>query len=97
MPMSHAEWCAKYSRMRDIAERIDQMRRDRARQACADAGLDPGLLGIHPHNAMCAFNAGKPWTGVNYSKVRLCLRILNSQFDAFRIVDRWDRRVRIDA
>lgn len=92
--LSHDEWLTRYTRLRTIAERVQRMRNDRARQACRDAGLDPNLLGIHPHNAMCAYNAGKPWRDVNYSKVRLCLRLLRTEFEASEIVSRWDRRVR---
>ena len=92
--ISQAEWQEKYSRMRAIAERIRDYRNGRARQACRDAGRAPNLLGIHPHNAMCAFECGKPWRGINYSKVRLCLRLLDLQFEGSRIVTRWNRRVR---
>ena len=92
--MTHEQWSLTYRKYQNIADRVARMRNDRARQACKDAGLDPSLLGIHPHNAMCSFQAGHPWPEVDYSKVRLCLRILASEFDADRIVERWDRRVR---
>lgn len=75
--------------MLDRASRISRMVNDRARKECAAAGLDPNLLGCHPHNAMCAYRDGKPWPGVDYSKVRKCLWLLNREFDARRIVDRW--------
>ena len=95
--MSHDEWCAKYRRMRGIAERISESRYARARKLCAAAGLDPGLLGIHPHNAMCSFEAGQPWKGVNYSLVRACIREMNRAYEGFRILESWDRRVRLSA
>lgn len=91
--MTFQEWKAKYARYSEIAHRIRVMRNQRARQVCRDAGLDPNLLGIHPHNAMCGWHAGRPWPGVDYSKVRLCMRLLNSEFDAHRIVDEWTNRV----
>jgi len=81
-----------YRMMKERADRIGRMVNDRARQVASEAGLDPNLLGIHPHNAMCAFNAGRPWKGVNYSKVRLCMRLLRMEFNAHRIVDAWYSR-----
>ncbi len=92
--MDHATWIAKYHRLKAIADRVTRSRRDRARKLCAEAGLDPGLLGIHPHNAMCGYRAGKPWPGVNYQLVRCCLRLLDLQFEPQRILDKWDKRVR---
>src|SRR5678815_3123814 len=91
---THAEWCKRYGRMRDIAQRICDMRNERARELCREAGLDAGLLGIHPHNAMVSFNAGKPWREVNYSKCRACIRMMDRQYEGFRILERWDKRVR---
>jgi len=78
-----------YSRMRETADRVSKLRFDRARQACKDAGLDPGLLGIHPHNAMCAYESGQPWKGVDYSKVRLSLRLQTLAFEPMRVLERW--------
>lgn len=91
--MTHEQWKARYTKLREIAEHITAMRLARARKACQQAGLDPSLLGIHPHNAMLSFKAGKPWPEVNYSKARLCLRILGQE-SASTIVSRWDRKVR---
>lgn len=95
--MTHSDWKTRYTKYREIAERICRMRTARARTACREAGLDPTLLGIHPHNAMIDFRAGKPWPGVDYSKVRLCLRLLDRLDEGARIVDRWDDRVRREA
>ncbi len=91
---SLTEWRVRYSRLRDMADRIAKMRNDRARALCAAAGLDPNLLGIHPHNAMCDFRAGYPWREVNYSLCRACIRVLRSEFEPYDVVTRWDRRVR---
>jgi len=93
MGTEYEEWREKYSKMRDMAERILTMRIERARRVCRDAGLDPGLLGIHPHNAMMSFKSGHPWPEANYSKVRLCLRILNME-SPHEIIHRWDKRIR---
>ena len=93
--MLHTEWTKRYSHMRAIADRINSMRHERAKRLCREAGLDDGLLGIHPHNAMVSFHCGKPWSGVNYSKVRACIRMLDLQFEPYRIVKRWDERVRV--
>lgn len=92
--MDHNEWCIRYRRMQAIADRVAASRIRRARRLCKAAGLDPSLLGIHPHNAMCSLEAGKPWPGVNYSKVRACMRLLNMPSPS-QIVHRWDVRVRI--
>lgn len=83
---------SRLRRYQSISDRIIEMRRQRARKVCAEAGLDPDLLGIHPHNAMCSYEAGKPWPGINYSKVRLCLRIQRSMWDSSRIVERFYAR-----
>lgn len=88
------EWRRRYRKLQDIADRVAAYRTKRARKACADAGLDPNLLGIHPHNAMVSLEYGKPWPGIDYSKVRLCLRIQRQTFEGSRIVERWDKRVR---
>jgi hypothetical protein len=85
-----------YRRMRDAADRVSRMIHDRAREACREAGLDPNLLGIHPHNAMCAYHAGKPWPEVNYSKVRLTQRLERLAWEPSRIVDQWYRRIPSD-
>lgn len=83
----------KITKASDIARRVADMRLERARQVCREAGLDPQLLGVHPHNAMCSFEQGRPWKGIDYSKVRLCIRLLNRQFDGNRIVDRYYTRL----
>ncbi len=92
--MTHNEWKAKHARLSGIADRVSEYRRLRAKRLCFEAGLDPGLLGIHPHNAMVSRHYGKPWPGVNYSKVRACVRVIESMYVPSSIVTRWDRRVR---
>lgn len=94
LTVSHEEWCEKYTRMRDIADRISAYRNQRAKQVCKAAGLDPGCIGVHPHNAMVGLHYGRPWPDVDYSLVRKCLWIMEHQFDGHRILEKWDRRVR---
>ena len=77
-----------YNQLRRRCDAIAKIRNDRARQLCADAGLDPTLLGIHPHNAQCSYEYGKPWPDVDYHKVRECLHEIDRQWDAARILDR---------
>ena len=89
-----AAWLAKLNRYSDIARRIASMRNDRARELCRRAGLSPDLLGIHPHNAMCGYNAGQPWPNVDYKLVRQCLRLLRLQWQADEIVAKWYHRTR---
>lgn len=95
MRLDHATWSARYRRMSDIADRIHAMRLERARKACSDAGLDPGLLGIHPHNAMVSAEYGQPWPEIDYSKVRLCIRIMERLPSPSALISTWDRRVRL--
>ena len=92
--MTHEEWVARYMRLYQIALRIESSRRQRAKILCREAGLDDGLLGIHPHNAMCGMMSGDPWPNVDYTKVRECLGLLDRMYDGHRIVAKWDRRVR---
>jgi len=92
--MQYNQWLRRYTHLRQIADRVAQSRNRRARQACQEAGLDPSLLGIHPHNAMCSFREGRPWPEVDYSKVRLCLWLLDREFEGYRILEGWDARVR---
>lgn len=84
------------SRYQNAMERADRISKEiitRAKKAALDAGLDPNLLGIHPHNAMCSFNQGHPWPNVDYSKVRLCLRLIERSYVPSSIVSRWCDRV----
>ena len=69
---------------------------EQARQTCYAAGLDGGLLGIHPHNAMVSFRAGQPWAEVDYSLCRRTLWLIEQSYSPGRIVSRvlgrlWDR------
>lgn len=95
--MTHQEkikvWQAKYSQARSIAERIDKLVWHRMRKLCQEAGLDPNLLGIHPHNAMCSYKAGRPWPNVDYSKVRKIFWLAPRQFAGYRLADKLADRI----
>jgi hypothetical protein len=83
----------RYQALRAMAERIDRARTNNARRLCAESGLDPQLLGIHPHNAMIDYRAGRPWQGVNYHLVRACMREMDRSFEGHRILDRMYHRL----
>lgn len=87
-------WLRCYNRRMKWAERFAKACNNLARKLAKEAGLDPNLLGIHPHNAMVCYNAGRPWQGVDYDKVKEVVRLLDREWEANRIVDRWDKRVR---
>ena len=94
--MDHHTWKVEYRKRQAIADRITEMRRNRLVAMTAAAGLDPSLLGIHPHNAMCAYNDNRPWPNVDYEIVKKINYLLTSgwRWEASRIVKRWDDRVR---
>jgi hypothetical protein len=93
-PYTLGQWRSRYHWLKYHAEQMSRVLNDEARQMCADAGLSPDLLGIHPHNAMYGLEGGQPWEGVDYNRVRICLDLLRIQFDAHRVVDSWDQAVR---
>src|SRR5262245_60688347 len=81
-----------YSALRETAERIDRMATARARDAMQSAGLGRDALGIMPHNAMCSYRAGQPWSGVNYHYVRKTQWLCERALTGYRILDRLYRR-----
>lgn len=84
----------RYSELKARADRVSRMVTERMKKLCREAGLDPSLLGIHPHNAMCSFEHGKPWPDVDYSKVRKILWLERTQlWRAHRAVDALYSRV----
>ena len=64
----------------------------RAKKACAEAGLDADLMGIHPYNAIVSLAQGKPWPNVDYLKVRECIRLIELSWEPNRIVERWYKK-----
>lgn len=82
----------KLSRASAMADRISRLRAIRANKAGEAARL--GHARNVWSNAMLAYKAGKPWAEVDYSKLRLALRI-DSLPSASAIVDRlYSRMIR---
>jgi hypothetical protein len=69
-----------YDALRTRVDNLSKLMTDNARILCREAGLDPSLLGIHPHNAMVSLHYGKPWPEVNYSKCRATIRQMDRAF-----------------
>jgi len=90
--MTLAQWAEQYRAHKERADRVSRMITERAREACVKAGLSRELLGIHPHNAMCGYEAGQPWLGVDYHYVRLSLYLQEKSFEPYRIVERWHQK-----
>lgn len=87
--MTFDQWKNQAHSIRVRAERVSNSIREEARVLSAQAGLDPSLLGIHPHNAMCSYEAGQPWAGVDYKLVRRVLWLTNEkQWEPTRLADR---------
>lgn len=82
------EWISLTKKLRNHADSVASMYRERAKELCRESGLDETLLGIHPHNAMCSFESGNPWPNVDYNKVKLCLWFLDNQWLASREADK---------
>lgn len=95
-PLTTDEWKAAYNDLKLHAEKMGHIMNGLARRISGDAGLDPNLLGVHPHNAMVGKEGGQPWEGVDYNRVQVVLDLLAHQFDANRMVDAFDKAVRSD-
>jgi hypothetical protein len=98
-PITFAQWTQLASALHARADRVSKMIHAEARRTCKAAGLDPDLLGIHPHNAMCGWHNGKPWPEVNYSLCRRTLWLIERSYEPNRIVERilaraWSRVTR---
>lgn len=87
-PVAWARYQALSQALHARADRLTRAILDDARRTCKAAGLDPGLLGIHPHNAMCGFESGKPWPDVNYKLVRRTLWLIERSYEPSRLVSR---------
>ena len=86
--MTFSEYQEFSRNLHERAERLKNMILADARRTCKQAGLDPSLLGIHPHNAMVDYRAGRPWRKVNYSLVRRTLWLCERSFEPGRIVSK---------
>lgn len=91
-PYTIDEWRKRYERIKLLTEELKDLLHAEARQMCADAGLDPNLLGIHPHNAMCSLSYGNPWKDVDYNLVQICLDLCHIY--PSRLLAEWDKAVR---
>ena len=93
MKLTHAEWCARYGRMRGIAERISQMRFARALALAQSVGI-PQLGNILGNAANDENLTG--WCFRNPDRLRVAKaarHIEDSMWEGFRILDRWHNRV----
>lgn len=95
-PLTDKEWKEGYNRLKSHAEAMARIFNDLARKISADAGLDPNLLGIHPHNAMCGLAYGNPWREVDYNRCQAIVDLLAHEFDAHRMVAAFDKATRCD-
>ncbi len=95
-PLTYAEWMQYHAMLKTASELMSKVFNEVARKISGDAGLDPQLLGIHPHNAMCALENGHPWTEVDYNRVKVVMDLLSHEFDGSRIVEAFDKAVRLD-
>ena len=100
--MTHAQWQARYEKLRGIADRIQDYRRRRANAIWARAmGSDPRVWcwdGCAIHNCSIS-DVGTGWGAGPDGRKRIraarhALRVMDSAFDPSRIVSAWDRRVR---
>lgn len=84
-----------YESLMRRADKVSAMIVTRQRKLSAAAGLNPMLLGIHPHNAMVSFQSGQPWRNVDYSLVRQILWLQREkEFKAHSLVNSLYRRGR---
>lgn len=87
--MTFDEMSQRAKNIRSRAERLNQSVINEARDLSRRAGLSPDLLGIHPHNAWCSYQDGRPWPEVDYTLVRRILWLVNEkQFEPTRLADR---------
>jgi hypothetical protein len=91
--ITFSQWKERYTRALTIADRTSKMITERAKRTCKEAGLDPQLLGIHPHNAMVAYRAGQPWPNIDYAKVRKVLWLIEKSYQPGRIVEAYADRL----
>lgn len=81
---------AKLQKAREIANRIEVLRSKRIDKLCAEAGT--GRDGCVIHNAMLSLREGKPWQGINQSKLRELHRVWNT-FPITPIMDKLYNRL----
>ena len=80
-----------YAEAKKHASAIVEMRLQRIREVARQAGLDPDYH-PHAHNAMVAYNQGRPWPNADYSLVRKVLWMQDHLYDAYKILGRYCKR-----
>lgn len=93
--LTFEQWRDRACAIRNRADRVSRAIVDRARRVAREAGTSPDYVFSHAHNAMVCFESGRPWPGVDYSKVRLILRLERLSWIPGGIADRviqraWD-------
>lgn len=91
MDLFFAAFQTKLQRANAMRGRIYAMRHRRIANALQEAHL-PMMVNA-AHNAMLAYESGKPWPEVNYSKLRLALRLMHDEFKAGEICERFSARL----
>ena len=87
-----AEWQTSAGAVRARADRVRISIVDRARSIAREAGLDSRAPFHHAHNASVSAHYGRPWRDVDYSAVRLILRLERLSWEPHRIADRVNER-----
>ena len=87
-----AAWKESAQLVRARADRTRAMSVDRARALAREAGTDPEYVFCHAHNALCSFEYGHPWRGVDYSKVRRILWLERKSWEPSRLASRINQR-----
>jgi len=94
-----SDWQSDYHAWQDgaaeVRARADRTRRmiiDRARGIALEAGTSTECVFLHAHNAAVAKHYGRPWPNVDYSKVRLILRLERLSWEPHRLADRINGR-----
>lgn len=93
-PLTLDEWRLHYGRIKGFATAMESEIRRVAQRITEDAGLDPNLLGIHPNNAMCGLEYGKPWPDVDYNRVQVVLDLLRMMHAGHEVAEKFDDVIR---
>ena len=85
--MTYEQWQELARTLHARQDRIRSMMDKEIRDTARRAGIDPNIYPIHAHNAMCAFESGRPWPEVNYKLLRRVLWLEERQYIPYRLVD----------
>jgi hypothetical protein len=86
-PLTFAQWQAISQTVNARADRIRRMIDAEIRRTGRAAGLGDQMPVHLAHNAMCSFEAGKPWMELNYSLVRRVLWLSQRQWEPGRLAE----------